>query len=182
VFLDKSLSTETIRTTVIQGEVKIGSGRNEILTTVLGSCIACCLFDPLARIGGMNHFLLAEPHEGSTAALDENYGLFLMELLINKMMKKGAQKSRMKAHIYGGANMHVGMTRIGDANARFARNFLIEEKIELVRCDVGGSAARRVDFDPILGRVRCRLVEQVTVSTTKSTKLAPAGSGDVELF
>jgi chemotaxis protein CheD len=170
------------RITVMQGQAHVGSGRSEILTTVLGSCIACCLYDPIARVGGMNHFLLAEPVAGRGTIADETYGLFLMELLINEMMKRGGVKSRMKAHIYGGANMHAGMTRIGDANARFARQFLNDEGIALVHHDVGGESARRVDFDPVGGRSRCRTVEPVAAPAPTPTLRPQKVRGDVELF
>ncbi len=170
-----------IRITVMQGQVCVGDGTPQILTTVLGSCIACCLYDPLARIGGMNHFLLAEPHPGSGTVADANYGVYLMELLINQMMTRGGLKSRIRAHIYGGANMHTGMTRIGDANARFAVSFLAAERIQLVREDTGGHRARRVDFDPLRGRARSRIVEKVAEPTT--SPIMPRGAvGDVELF
>lgn len=169
------------RITVMQGQVYVGTGAPEILTTVLGSCIACCLYDPIARVGGMNHFLLAEPSPGSGTVADQNYGIFLMELLINQMMTRGGVKSRMKAHIYGGGNMHAGMTRIGDANARFALNFLADEGIPVVRQDIGGENARRVDFDPVLGRTRCRHVEKVAVPAPKPIS-QPAHGGDLELF
>lgn len=171
-----------IRTTVMQGQAIVGTQPSEILTTVLGSCIACCLFDPVTRVGGMNHFLLSEPREGAGCVGDEHYGLYLMEVLINQMMTKGALKSRMKAHIYGGANMHAGMTRIGDANAAFARRFLEEERIELARSDVGGDTARRVDFDPVLGRTRCRVVEPVAAPSPTPIMRPPTSRGDVELF
>ena len=170
------------RVTVMQGQVYVGSGAPEILTTVLGSCIACCLYDPIARVGGMNHFLLAEPSAGSGTVADQNYGIFLMELLINQRMTRGGVKSRMKAHIYGGGNMHRGMTRIGDANARFAQSFLMEEDIPIVRQDIGGEMARRVDFDPILGRTRCRHVEKIAVPTSKPMTLPASGGGELELF
>jgi chemotaxis protein CheD len=170
------------RITVMQGQVVVGCRHDEILTTVLGSCIACCLYDPVAQVGGMNHFLLAEPNAGSCAGSDHHYGLYLMELLINEMMAKGAVKARMKAHVYGGANMHSGMSQIGSANARFAQSFLDMEGIELVRSDVGGSCARRVDFDPVKGRTRCRIVEPVAAPAPKLTKRPAKGCGDVELF
>lgn len=170
------------RRTVLQGQALIGSGRPEILTTVLGSCIACCLFDPIERVGGMNHFLLAEPDSISSRDNDLSYGLFLMELLINKLMAKGALKSRMKAHIYGGANMHAGMARIGDANTRFATSFLAAESIELVRSNTGGDCARRVEFDPVQGRARCRIVEQVEAPAPRPVARRTESVGDVELF
>lgn len=167
--------------TVMQGQVHVGTGKPEILTTVLGSCIACCLYDPVARIGGMNHFLLAEPASGRGGVNDNSYGMYLMELLINQMMTSGAVKSRMKAHIYGGANMHRGMTRIGDANARFARQFLETEAIPLVRGDTGGECARRIEFDPVQGRVRVRRTHWAAAPAPRPAKLRPA-SGEVELF
>ena len=77
--------------------------------------------------------------------------------------------------------MHAGMTRIGDANARFALNFLAEEGIPVVRQDIGGESARRVDFDPVLGRTRCRHVEKVAVPAPKPIAQSVSG-GDLELF
>jgi len=171
-----------IRITVMQGQVYVGTGSHEILTTVLGSCIACCLYDPVARVGGMNHFLLAEPSPNSGTVADQNYGIYLMELLINQMMTRGGVKSRMKAHLYGGANMYAGMARIGDANACFARGFLSEEKIPVLRNDVGGEMARRVDFDPVMGRTRCRTVEPVAAPAPKPVVAPHSGGGDLELF
>lgn len=178
---DLALGSPT-RITVMQGQVYVGTGAPEILTTVLGSCIACCLYDPIARVGGMNHFLLAEPTPGSGTVADQNYGIFLMELLINQMMTRGGVKSRMKAHIYGGGNMHAGMTRIGDANARFAQNFLADEGIPVMRQDVGGDTARRVDFDPVLGRTRCRHVEKVAAPVSKPVSQPATSGGELELF
>ncbi len=171
-----------LRITVMQGQAYVGTGANEILTTVLGSCIACCMYDPVARVGGMNHFLLAEPSPNSGTVVDQNYGIYLMELLINQMMTRGGVKSRMKAHIYGGANMHAGMTRIGDANAVFATNFLADEKIPLIRKDVGGDTARRVDFDPVMGRTRCRIVERIAAPAPKPIVRPQEKGGEVELF
>ncbi len=171
------------RVTVMQGQVYVGTGEPEMLTTVLGSCIACCLYDPVAQVGGMNHFLLAEPSPGSGTIADQNYGIYLMELLINQMMTRGGVKSRMKAHIYGGANMHTGMARIGDANALFARNFLRDEAIPLVRQDTGGESARRIEFDPVLGRTRCRIIEAAAAPVAKPVvRPQQVGGGDVELF
>jgi len=170
------------RITVMQGQVYVGTGAPEVLTTVLGSCIACCLYDPVARVGGMNHFLLAEPSPGSGTVADQNYGIFLMELLINQMMTRGGVKSRMKAHIYGGGNMHTGMARIGDANARFALSFLADEGIPVLRQDVGGEMARRVDFDPVLGRTRCRHVERIAAPAPKPITQPATGGGELELF
>lgn len=167
-----------VRLTVLQGQARVSGDPRVELTTVLGSCIACCLFDPTSNVGGMNHFLLAEPNTQNGA--DEHYGVYLMEVLINEMLAYGASRQAMRAHLYGGANMHAGMTRIGSANAAFAADFLDRERIIVVRSGLGGMQARRVDFRPARGQARCRVVDEV-VATQPAPRPA-ASRGDVELF
>src|SRR3546814_3058252 len=81
-----------------------------------------------------------------------------MELLTNEMLKAGAARSRMKAHLYGGANMHAGMQEVGSANARFAVDFLVRDKIPLTFSNLGGNSARRVEFRAVKGQARCRVL------------------------
>jgi chemotaxis protein CheD len=171
----------TTRLTVMQGQVRVSAGPRVELTTVLGSCISTCLYDPAVQVGGMNHFLLAEP-ESRSGRVDEHYGVYLMELLINEMLHQGATKSGLRAHLYGGANMHSGMARIGTANAAFARTFLERERITLVREDLGGLHARRVDFRPATGKVRCRAVEDALAMQERPTPRPARSTGDVDLF
>lgn len=171
------------RVTVMQGQALATGDAATEYSTVLGSCVATCLFDPEARVGGMNHFLLSEPPAGcGNATVDEHYGVYLMELLVNTMLGKGARKSRLKAHLYGGANVNRNMMRIGTANAEFARAFLVREGIELVREDLGGTCARRVDFRPASGQVRCRTVEDRLAPPVQPTSRPDKSTGDVELF
>lgn len=174
----------TRRVTVMQGQALASADHHEIFTTVLGSCISTCMFDPVARVGGMNHFLLSEPPANrGRNHVDEHYGAYLMEVLINEMLRLGALKSRMKAHLYGGANMHSGMAQIGTANVHFAERFLEQERIPVVHAHVGGVEARRVDFMPALGRARCRTVAATAVPAPAPVKQASRDtSGDVELF
>lgn len=172
------------RITVIQGEVHTSCDPEVELTTVLGSCVATCLFDPLARIGGMNHFLLAEPPEmqRSSGNFDEHYGLYLMELLINRMVGCGAQKSRLKARLFGGANFYHTVQQIGAINAQFAHRFLDREGIALVNADLGGTCARRVHFRPFSGQVRCKVTEAIPLAAPQPTLRPATATGDVELF
>jgi len=172
------------RLTVLQGQFKVSAGPKVELSTVLGSCVATCLFDPTAELGGMNHFLLPEPPAShDRAAVDVHYGVYLMEMLINEMLSHGARKERLRAHLYGGANIRAGMQAIGTANAEFARGFLVRERIELVREDLGGSGARRVDFRPASGQVRCRNVAPAEAPDVKvQPVLRPSPRGEVELF
>lgn len=173
----------TRRLSVGQGTNHITGDRAVVMTTVLGSCVACCLFDPHARIGGMNHFLLAEPIAGAlrTAAEAERYGVFAMELLVNGMLKAGAVRGNLRAHLYGGSNMHAGMHAIGTANANFARDFLARDEIPLIHSDLGGTLARRVDFQAAMGRARCRLVNTEFPTEVRRPSKAPH-LGEVELF
>jgi len=171
------------RVTVLQGQARVSGEAKDELTTVLGSCVATCLFDPEAQVGGMNHFLLPEPPAShDPTKVDVHYGVYLMEMLINEMLSRGASKSRMKAHLYGGANLHAGMAPIGSANAHFAADFLERERIHLARTDLGGSHARRVDFRPASGQVRCRNVENRLAPEARPTPRPSRSSGDVELF
>jgi chemotaxis protein CheD len=169
------------RITVMQGQALVSAELRAEMSTVLGSCVALCLFDPEARLGGMNHFLLAEPPV-SGDSVDVFYGTYLMELLVNQMLAKGARKSRLKAHLYGGANVNRNMMRIGSANADFARSFVQREGIELVRSDLGGNNARRVDFRPASGQVRCRTVEDRFAPPVQPNTRPAKATGDVELF
>lgn len=171
------------RITVMQGMVEASDDPGIVLTTILGSCIAACLYDPFARVGAMNHFLLAEPtRQSETSTVDTHYGIYLMEMLVNAMMKKGAVKSRMRAHIYGGAQIHRNMQRIGSANADLAERFLKAEQIMISHQDTGGTCARRVDFLAASGKTRCRRVEDIAAPPVKPIDVRDRSVGDVEFF
>lgn len=175
------------RLTIMQGEARASTDPDLTMTTILGSCVATCLYDPVARVGGMNHFLLAEPPDARRVeGFASDYGLFLMELLINEMLKLGAVKSRMKARLYGGANMNPDLAPIGSGNAAFARAFLAAEGIPKVHEDLEGSHARRVEFRPASGLVRARIVQAEipppALPTHKPRVAQQSGFGAVELF
>jgi len=172
-----------LRMTVSQGTRHVTDDPSMVLTTVLGSCVACCLYDAHARIGGMNHFLLAEPHAGTAygGAEAERYGLYAMELLVNDMLKAGSIRLHLRAHLYGGANLHRGMHAIGTANANFARRFLEADGIPILHSHLGGTQARRVDFRAAMGQARCRVVEE-DVAPVVRRPAAMATLGEVELF
>jgi chemotaxis protein CheD len=175
------VSTVT-RISILQGQSQVSTEPLAEFSTLLGSCVATCLFDPVAQVGGMNHFLLAEPPAACLADFDEHYGVYLMELLINDMLAHGAAKARLRAHLYGGANLNAGLERIGLRNGEFARQFLNHEGIVIAREDLGGIHARRVDFRPARGQVRCRIVENTLVSPTTPTPRPQRADGNVELF
>lgn len=168
------------RVAIIQGEHRVMSEQDVMLTTVLGSCVAVCLHDSAARVGGMNHFLLGEPTPGQEVG-DQNmqrYGIHAMELLINDMMHAGAKRERLCGHVYGGANIIAGLGSIGSSNAAFALRFMETEDIPIRHRDVGGSQARKVEFLPFEGKVR-----SIKVKDAPPVQKPQAINGnDLELF
>ncbi|MDU8912387.1 chemotaxis protein CheD [Aestuariicoccus sp. MJ-SS9] len=166
--------------TVIQGEYAIADAPNVVLSTVLGSCVAVCLNDPAAKIGGMNHFLLPERTESGRG--DVRFGAYLMELLINDLLKHGARKDRMVAKLFGGARMNVNLRDIGASNAAFARRFLADEGIPCVAESLGGTSARRLRFWPRAARAQQFLVPD-TVEPEVPPRPAPrAADAGITLF
>ena len=174
-----------VRMTIMQGETRVSDDAGVIMTTVLGSCISACLYDPVAKVGGLNHFLLAEPGNGDTDVRSlQRYGVYAMEVLINAMMAMGASRSNLKARIYGGASLRDGFRDIGATNALFARRFLRDERIALVGEDVGGHGARRIEFRPTLGLARCRIAADRPAERPRlvAPPIPAAQLGDVEFF
>lgn len=164
---------------ITQGEYAVGYGDGGSITTILGSCVATCLHDPAANIGGMNHFLLPEG-KGSLAPA-ASFGINAMELLINDMIKLGARRGRLHAKIFGGARMIAGLSDVGVKNAAFILDFLRREGIVLTGQSLGGIQARRILFWPGDGRAQQRLLGESTLDEKPSMPVPEAGN-EVELF
>jgi chemotaxis protein CheD len=164
---------------VIQGEYQVSSDPRVVLTTILGSCVAACIHDPVAKVGGLNHFLL--PGESESEGL--RYGAFAMELLVNGLLQRGARRERLEAKLFGGACVANGLSDIGEQNATFAETFLEREGITLTGKSLRGFQARRIQYWPALGRARQMLVPPADVSVFRQEKPAPKPiAGEVELF
>lgn len=143
------------RVNIIQGEYKVVTDPNVVLTTILGSCVAACLRDPVAGVGGMNHFLLPGNAQSMASGGDATrYGVHLMELLINGLLKRGARRDRLEAKIFGGAKTIATFSNVGEQNAAFAMQFLRDEGIRVVGSSTGGEFGRKLEFWPISGRAR----------------------------
>ena len=166
---------------VYQGKYKVSNTQNVVLCTILGSCVSVCLHDPVARVGGMNHFLVPGANS-STNSL--SHGAYSMELLINGMLKRGAERSRLVAKLFGGGAVMNGLSDIGRQNAEFACDFLQTEKIPCLAQSLGGASARRLKFWPYDGKARALLIpisEAPVVEEPAAPPPAPEGN-DVELF
>ena len=166
---------------IIQGEAKWGRGEDLVLTTLLGSCVSACIRDPIAGVGGMNHFLLPGGGEGHGQSRSESYGLYLMELLINGLLKLGARRERLEAKLFGGARTVGGLSDIGAKNAAFARQFLDVEGITYTGGNVGGENGRRLEYWPHTGRARQILLEKSAALPAPPVRLQQS-NGDLELF
>lgn len=168
---------------IVQGEYRVGQGEDLVLTTVLGSCVAACLHDPRARVGGMNHFLLPGDDRNFDPREAERYGVHLMELLVNGLMQLGARRDRLQAKLFGGAKVVRGLSDIGRKNAEFAGRFLRYEGIAIVSQDVGGESGRRLQFWPASGRARRSFVtDAATINVEHVRQAVVRACGDVELF
>jgi chemotaxis protein CheD len=166
------------RINIVQGEYHVSGDPALSITTLLGSCVAACLHDPGAQVGGMNHFLL--PGDEAASPLVARHGVHLMELLINGLLKKGAARHRLEAKLFGGARTMERLGDIGAANARFAQEFLRREGIAVTGGSLGGETGRRIQFWPASGRVMQKLVRAVEERPLAAPVLPTAG--DLELF
>jgi len=160
---------------VIQGEFKVVSDPDVVLSTILGSCVSACMRDPVAGVGGMNHFLLPGSAEAMASGGDATrYGVHLMELLINGLLKKGARRERLEAKIFGGAKTIARFSNVGEQNAMFARQFLMDEGIQVVGESTGGEHGRKLEYWPLSGRARQYALTGVETQKTVALEQRPA--------
>ena len=171
------------RINVIQGKFGVSDDPEVVFATLLGSCVAACIRDPVAGVGGMNHFLLPGEEEEPYSLGANSYGVHLMELLINGLMRSGANRSRLEAKIFGGARMLSGLSDIGKKNVEFVHRFLEHEGIQLVGGNVGGNQGRRVQYWPHTGRARQGLVaSDLRYDVPLSSRVNGPLAGEIELF
>jgi chemotaxis protein CheD len=188
---DKQFGLEAVK--ILPGQYHSGAG-DGLIVTVLGSCVAACLHDPAARIGGMNHFMLPGGRNDGPAAQGAadaaRLGVYAMELLINQMLKLGADRSRIVAKVFGGGSVLQGMDvlNIGNQNGAFVLDFLQEERIPVLASDLYDACARKVYFFPDSGRVLVKRLGTTRNDTIQRrerdylAQLAAGGSSDVEIF
>lgn len=140
------------------------SVEKELISTLLGSCVAVCLYDEKRGIGGMNHFLLPSSSEKNADGglySSARYGVNAMESLILQMQLKGADRNRLTAKVFGGGNVlsvRISADSVGERNIRFIDDYLKTERINVLSRDVGGDFSRKILFN----------TEDYTVKLTKT--------------
>jgi chemotaxis protein CheD len=176
---------------LLPGECYATAAGDEMIVTVLGSCIAACVRNPRTGYGGMNHFMLPESvsgeWNGASAAL--RYGNHAMEALINDVLKSGCARGGLEIKLFGGANLTTGPLMVGRKNVEFVRYYLRVEGLPVAAADLGGTLGRRIHFHPGTGVVRRIFLnkgKQSEIAEEEEKYVAALGSrpieGAIELF
>tara|TARA_Y100001956_G_C4128842_1_gene192184 strand:+ start:3608 stop:4258 length:651 start_codon:yes stop_codon:yes gene_type:complete len=145
---------------VLPGGLYCTKREDELIATGLGSCVAACIWDEFASVGGMNHFLLPfdNPlqikswHPDSLVSTASRYGIHAMEMLLNSLIEHGAKRSNLQIKLFGGAQMLGRSSMIGEKNVEFILNYVEQEHLHVVAHDLGGLEPRKVMFDPLSGK------------------------------
>lgn len=188
-FYDNESRTWNVK--IFPGEFYVTSRPDEVLVTVLGSCVAACIRDPQKGIGGMNHFMLPQSESGAWNGdmKSTRFGNFAMEKLINELLKAGCARHSLEIKMFGGANVTDASNPIGTSNAEFAIRYLEAEGLRCTVTDLGGRLPRRIHYYPATGKVVRRLLggtESSVVAREESeyasrlSQRLPAG--EIELF
>ena len=187
-YFDREFRVDAVK--ILPGQYH--AARAGAITTVLGSCVSTCLWDPVERIGGMNHFMLpgdtASP--GSPWAASARFGVYAMEVLINDMIRLGADRRRLVAKVFGGAQLLAGFDRldVGAKNSEFVLDFLRVEGIRVLAQDLQDECPRKVHFFIDSGKVqvkRLALTPSEPVQRREREylkRLDGKRAGDVEIF
>ena len=180
---------------ILPGEYYV-TRNEEVITTVLGSCISACIRDPNAGVGGMNHFMLPEDSSSGAgnrwldpvAGLATRYGSHAMESLINELLKLGAHRSRFEIKLFGAGRILASVTDVGARNIEFVHDYLKTEGFKALAEDLGDIFPRRVAYFPNTGKVKVRKLRPLEATAIAErerkymTDIGASQGGDVELF
>lgn len=146
---------DAVAVKVFPGEHYVTADADEMLVTVLGSCVSACIRDPVAAVGGMNHFMLPDSGGGDWGDVSSSmrYGNVAMERLVNDILMRGGLRQRLEIKVFGGGNVLRGSSNIGHRNATFVEDYLAAERLRIAAAHLRGDLPRRIHFFPTTGRV-----------------------------
>jgi chemotaxis protein CheD len=186
---------KTVAAKLMPGDYYV-TNQDEMITTVLGSCVAACIWDVVTGVGGMNHFMLPETSKSRLNDRDEavvgnasRYGNYAMEHLINAILQNGGKRKNLEVKLFGGGKIIATLGDVGARNIQFVLDYVDTEALNLVSQDLGDIYPRKVNFFPHTGRVRMKKIKDIHNQTiflrekqySSSIKDAPV-EGSVELF
>lgn len=152
---------------LLPGEYYV-TAENEMITTVLGSCVSACIRDVISGIGGMNHFMLPETSKERLRGSDEaivgtamRYGNYAMEHLINTILQYGGKRKNLEVKLFGGGKIIATLSDVGSRNIEFVLDYVDMEALKLVAHDLGDIYPRKVNFYPLTGRVRMKKIKDL---------------------
>jgi chemotaxis protein CheD len=184
-------ATPPVFVNVAPGEHYVTTRPDVVITTVLGSCVAACIRDPMAAVGGINHFMLPSSEIGAwgEASGSLRYGNFAMERLINEIIKRGGQRNRLEVKVFGGGNVLSTGAPVGHLNADFVEWYLRSEGMAIAAAQLRGKTARKIRYAPATGRA---LVMELSMASARApvaqeshyrnTLTRSPVENDVELF
>lgn len=188
-------SNDVVAAKILPGEYYVTT-QDEMVTTVLGSCVSACIRDRVFGVGGMNHFMLpldttGEGWSGSSDLLSSatRYGNFAMEHMINDILKNGGRRKNLEAKVFGGGQIIATMTDVGRKNIDFVLSYLEQEGLAIASQDLGDIYPRKVNYYPASGRVRVKRLRHLHNDTIVRREQSyrheleeQPVEGDIELF
>ena len=130
-----------------------------VVDTVLGSCVAVCMYDDRLKIGGINHYML--PFWNGRGLASPKYGNIAMDKLIEKMELLGSKRTNMIAKVFGGANQMQSSLGVGQRNVMMVKDYLADARIPIVAENVGGEIGRKIRFNTSNGQVLMKFLQKV---------------------
>jgi chemotaxis protein CheD len=188
-FYNREFQTQAVK--LMLGEFRVSNDPTIMMMTTLGSCVAACVRDPVAEVGGMNHFLLPDVPESDspTIGVGERYGSVAMERLINAVLAAGGQRGRLEVKVFGGARVIDSSFDVGEQNSRFVLDYIRREGLTLAGQDLGGQLPRRIHWFPHSGRAWRRFLNHEALNATAREEIDYRRTlrdrpidGDIELF
>jgi chemotaxis protein CheD len=166
--------SNTVTAKILPGEYYVTT-EDEMVTTVLGSCVSACIRDRVTGIGGMNHFMLPETNEEKLMSGAESvignaarYGNYAMEHLINTILSNGGKRKNLEVKVFGGGKIIPTLGDVGLKNINFVLEYIDEEALNLTSKDLGDIYPRKVNYFPRTGKVRMKKIKDLHNETIAS--------------